>query len=452
LLVGSEEDVRSREALTMQDHTHLASRRSFVASANGHPDFPLQNLPLGCFAAAEEDTPRLGIAIGDMILDLEGAAAGGLLKGEVAEVIEDASFADGWNQFLSLGTAVRRALRHQVFALLAEDSAQRDAVARLLHRATDCALDLPMHIGDYTDFYAGIQHATNVGALFRPDAPLLPNYKHVPIGYHGRASSVVPSGHDVRRPNGQRKPASETAPSFGPSRNLDYELELGIWIGAGNVLGEPIAIGAAADHMAGFCLLNDWSARDIQGWEYQPLGPFLAKNFCTTISPWIITPEALAPFRRAQPPRPEGDPRPMEYLWHEQDQAHGALGLELEVHLLTPGLREKGLPPHRLSQGEATALYWTPAQLVTHHTVGGCNLRPGDLLGTGTISTESGFGSLLEITRGGKHPVELASGETRRFLEDGDEVMLTARARRDGFVSIGFGACRGVVTPAPSAR
>jgi fumarylacetoacetase len=306
---------------------------------------------------------------------------------------------------------------------------------------------MPMRIGDYTDFYAGIHHATNVGALFRPDSPLLPNYKHVPIGYHGRASSVVESGHAVRRPNGQRKPANEAEPSFGPSRNLDYELELGIWIGQRNALGEPILIGEADEHIGGYCLLNDWSARDIQAWEYQPLGPFMAKNFCTTISPWVITPAALAPFRCAQAPRPAGDPRPMDYLWDERDQAEGALDLELEVLLITPALIEKKLPPHRLSLGNARALYWTPAQLVAHHTSGGCNLNAGDLLGTGTISMpeESGFGSLLEITRGGKQPVTLASGETRRFLEDGDEVVLKARARREGFATIGFGECRGMV-------
>jgi fumarylacetoacetase len=304
-----------------------------------------------------------------------------------------------------------------------------------------------MRIGDYTDFYAGIHHATNVGALFRPDQPLLPNYRHVPIGYHGRASSVVESGTAIRRPHGQRKPAGEAEPSFGPSRNLDYELELGIWIGRRNALGEPIPIAEAPAHIGGYCLLNDWSARDIQAWEYQPLGPFLAKNFATTISPWIVTPEALAPFRCAQAKRPAGDPRPMAYLWDEHDQAAGALDLELEVLLITPGLRDGNLPPHRLSLGNARALYWTPAQLVAHHTSGGCNLNTGDLLGTGTISMaeEGGFGSLLEITRGGRQPVTLASGETRRFLEDGDEVVLLARARRDGFAPIGFGACRGTV-------
>jgi fumarylacetoacetase len=434
----------------MTDHTHLASRRSFVASANGHADFPIQNLPLGVFSPAG-GTARAGVAIGDMILDLDAVLAAGLLDG-AAEEAAAAATGGALNALLALGAGPRRALRLRLFDLLAEGSAERARVEGMLHEASACTLHLPARIGDYTDFYAGIVHATNVGALFRPDNPLLPNYKHVPIGYHGRASSVVPSGRDVRRPNGQRKPASETEPSFGPSRNLDYELELGIWIGPGNALGEPIPITRAAEHIAGFCLLNDWSARDIQGWEYQPLGPFLAKSFCTTVSPWIVTPEAMAPFRRAQAPRPEGDPQPMKYLADAQDQAHGALELELEVYLTTPGLREKGLPAHRLSLGHAAALYWTPAQLVAHHTSGGCNLQPGDLFGTGTISTESAYGSLLEITRGGKQPIELASGETRRFLEDGDRIELRARARRDGFATIGFGACAGTISPAPSAR
>jgi len=308
---------------------------------------------------------------------------------------------------------------------------------------------LPAHIGDYTDFYAGIHHAENVGRLMRPDSPLLPNYKWLPIGYHGRASSIRPSG-DVRRPCGQRKPASESEPSFGPSRNLDYELELGVWIGPGNALGTSIPIGDAAQHIAGFCLLNDWSARDIQGWEYQPLGPFLAKSFCTTISAWIVTPEALAPFRAAQPPRPNGDPAPLPYLHDPVDQAVGALDLELEVLLTTREMKKQGLAPHRLSISTSTALYWTPAQLVAHHTSGGCNLNPGDLFGTGTISTPTtdGYGSLLEITQGGRAPITLPSGEERRFLEDGDEIVLRARGKRDGAAPIGFGECRGVVLPA----
>jgi len=427
----------------MPDHTHDAARRSFVASANGHADFPIQNLPLGIVSPGGA-APRAAVAIGDEVLELEALLDAGLLRGAAADAAE-AARGGALNGLLALGPNARRALRTRLSDLLAEGSADRAKVARALHPASRCKVLMPAAIGDYTDFFAGIQHARNTGAMFRPDNPLLPNYKYVPIGYHGRASSIVPSGAPVRRPNGQRKPANETVPSFGPSRNFDYELELGVWIGPGNALGEPIPIGQAAEHIAGFCLLNDWSARDIQGWEYQPLGPFLAKNFCTTISPWIVTTEALEPFRVAQAPRPEGDPKPLDYLWDGEDQMGGALDLALEVFLLTPGMREKGLAPLKLSSGNATALYWTPAQLVAHHASGGCNLRPGDLLGTGTISTESDFGSLLEITRGGRNPLALPSGETRRFLEDGDEVVMTARAKRAGAVTVGFGECRGVV-------
>jgi fumarylacetoacetase len=432
------------------DQTHDAARRSFVASANGHADFPIQNLPLGVVSPGGA-APRAAVAIGDEILDLEALLDAGLLHGASADAAE-AARGGALNGLLALGPNARRALRGRLSELLAEGSADRAKVARALHPAAGCRVLLPAQIGDYTDFFAGIHHAMNAGAMFRPDNPLLPNYKYVPIGYHGRASSIVPSGHPVRRPNGQRKPANETVPSFGPSRNLDYELELGIWVGPGNALGEPIPIAEAASHIAGFCLLNDWSARDIQGWEYQPLGPFLAKSFCSTISPWIVTAEAMEPFRAPQPPRPEGDPKPLDYLWDGDDQAGGALDLALEVHLLTPAMRAAGLAPHRLSRGNALALYWTPAQLVAHHSCGGCNLRPGDLLGTGTISTESDLGSLLEITRGGREPLTLPGGETRRFLEDGDEVVLTARASRAGRATIGFGECRGVVSPAPSAR
>ncbi|HJS85133.1 MAG TPA: fumarylacetoacetase, partial [Acetobacteraceae bacterium] len=322
----------------------------------------------------------------------------------------------------------------------------------LLRRAADCITYMPAQVGDYTDFYAGIHHATNVGRLFRPDAPLMPNYKWVPIGYHGRASSLRPSGTEVRRPSGQRKHPDRPEPSFGPCERLDYELELGVWVGPGNALGAPVPIGEAAGHIAGYCLLNDWSARDLQSWEYQPLGPFMAKSFHTTISPWIVTPEALAPFRAPQPPRPEGDPRPLPYLWDEADQQAGALDLELEVLLLTRAMRERGMAPHRLSVGSALNMYWTPAQMLAHHASNGCNLQPGDLLGTGTISspTPEGHGSLLEITQGGRAPIRLPSGEERRFLEDGDEVILRAQARRDGFVAIGFGECRGTVAPAVS--
>jgi len=414
------------------DFTHDPARRSWVESANGHPEFPIQNLPLGVFSPLA-GAPRGGVAIGDMILDLRAAAAEGLVDATAA--------GPALNAFLSLGTGPRTALRQAVSALLDANAPPRPG---LLHPAADCLMYLPAHIGDYTDFYAGLHHATNTGRLFRPDAPLLPNYKYVPVAYHGRASSVRPSGAEIRRPNGQRKPGAETVPTFGPSRSLDFELELGIWIGSGNALGTTIPIGEAAGHIAGYCLLNDWSARDIQGWEYQPLGPFLGKSFGTTVSPWIVTPEALAPFRIAQPSRPDGDPAPLPYLLDAADQLAGALGLDLEATLRTPGHA-----PHRLAAGHARHLYWTPAQLVAHHASNGCNLQPGDLFGTGTISspTPDGYGSLLEITEDGHAPITLPSGETRRFLEDGDELALNAHARRDGFVSIGFGDCRGVITP-----
>ena len=427
------------------DHTHDPSLQSWVASANGHPDFPIQNLPLGVFGPLA-GAPRGGIAIGDMILDLRAVHEAGLLD-EEAQAAAHACIGPSLNPFLALGAGPRRALRDAVSALLQDGSDER---AHLLHRAADCILYLPAHVGDYTDFYAGIHHAEGAGKLLRPDAPLPPNYKWVPIGYHGRASSLRPSGAEIRRPNGQRKPASEAVPSYGPSRNLDYELELGIWVGPGNALGTAIPIGEAHEHIAGFCLLNDWSARDIQGWEMQPLGPFLAKSFSTTLSPWIVTPEALAPFRSPQPPRPPGDPAPLPHLHDPADQDGGALDLELEVLLITAAMRKQGLAPHRLSIGSSLALYWTPAQLLAHHASNGCNLNPGDLMGSGTISapTPDGCGSLLEITQGGRAPITLPSGEERRFLEDGDEVILCARARREGAASIGFGPCRGAVVPA----
>jgi len=436
----------------MIDETHDAARRSWIASANGHADFPIQNLPLGIFTPPD-GTPRGGVAIGDEVFDLAAAHDAGLFDGRAAEAAQVA-YGASLNALFALGAPARVALRQQLSAILDADGKDRARLeglrARLLHRAAACRLELPAVIGDYTDFFAGIHHATNAGKLFRPDNPLLPNYKYLPIGYHGRASSIVASDAEVRRPNSQRKPASETVPSFGPSRGLDYELELGVWIGPGNALGTPIPIAQAADHIAGFCLLNDWSARDIQAWEAQPLGPFLGKSFCTTISPWVITPEALAPFRAPQPQRPAGDPAPLPYLFDDADQAGGALDIELEVLLLTPGLQAKGLPPHKLALSNARHLYWTVAQLVAHHACGGCNLRPGDLLGTGTISgpDDAALGSLLELTGGGRRPVTLASGETRRFLEDGDTVVMRARCRRDGFASIGFGECRGTIVAA----
>ena len=423
------------------DETHDPARSSWVESANGHPHFPVQNLPLSIFSA-EGTGRRVGVAIGDFILDL--AQIGQLLDEDWLEDLAHPVL----NAWLARGPDDQRALRRRLSDLLSDDKHRDDVEAALLGQS-EATMHLPCLVGDYTDFYVGIHHATNVGRQFRPDQPLLPNYKYVPIGYHGRASSVRASGEPVIRPNGQRKPPEAEEPVFGPCRRLDYELELGLWIGRGNRLGEPIPMTQADDAIAGYCLLNDWSARDLQAWEYQPLGPFLAKNFLTSVSPWVVTAEALRPFRKAQPPRPSGDPHPLPYL--QGGSAEPALDLTIEAMISTERMRAEGLPPHRLSHGNASAaMYWTAAQIVAHHTANGCNLQPGDLIGTGTLSTASddGLGSLLEISRGGKQPVTLPTGETRSFLEDGDELTLTARAEREGFVTIGFGECTGEVVPA----
>ena len=432
--------------------TQNSITRSWVASANGHTDFPLQNLPLGVFSINGSE-PRSGVAIGDHIFDLHVALEAGLFDGAARSAVE-ATRGGQLNAFFDLGREARVALRERLLELFSETSTQRGDIeaqgAKLLPLAADCQMHLPARISDYTDFYVGIEHAQNVGKLFRPDNPLLPNYKHVPIGYHGRASTVRASGTDVRRPKGQTLPAGAAEPTFGPCARLDYELELGIWIGQGNEMGDSIAIGYAAEHIAGFCLLNDWSARDIQAWEYQPLGPFLSKSFITSVSPWVVTAEALEPFRTAQPARPQGDPQPLPYLFDKRDQDGGAFDIELEVLLLTETMREQNLPAHRLTLSNTRYMYWTVAQMVAHHSVNGCQLQAGDLFGSGTLSgPENGqFGSLLEITEGGKKPIELASGEVRKFLEDGDEIILRARCARDGFASIGFGECRGKVLAA----
>ena len=422
----------------MIDHSHDPALSSWVEGADTHPDFPIQNLPLGVFAPSGGQ-PRIGAAIGDQILDISAIAAR----------LPFAMQSDQLNAFMARPSSERVALRHALSALLS-DCANADALRHHLYRASDCTMHLPAAIGDYTDFYVGVHHATNIGKLFRPDNPLLPSYKHIPIGYHGRASSVRLSGTPVIRPKGQTMAADTEGPSYGPCKRLDYELEMGVWMGPGNALGEKIALAEAGERIVGICLLNYWSARDIQAWEYQPLGPFLSKNFLTSISPWIITAEALAPFRVAQPVRPEGDPAPLPYLWDETDQARGALGVTLEAFIETAAMREKGLSPHRLSQGPATNMYWTPAQMIAHHSCTGCNLQPGDLYGTGTISTAEpgGFGSLMEISSGGKEAVQLETGETRTFLQDGDQLTLTAYAERDGYRRIGFGSCTGVILPA----
>jgi fumarylacetoacetase len=431
--------------MTKLDETHDPARKSWVETANGHPDFPIQNLPLGVFSAGNE-SQRIGCAIGDMILDVKALANAGLVDRHWRLALGLSTL----NAWFAHGPADATALRKRMSELLS-DQQHKAAVQPLLIPMDRATMHLPCAIGDYTDFYVGIHHATNVGKQFRPDNPLLPNYKYVPIGYHGRASSVRVSGEPVVRPKGQRKAPDADTPDYGPSRRLDYELELGIFIGRGNHLGEPIPIGEASDHIAGYCLLNDWSARDLQAWEYQPLGPFLAKNFLTSISPWVVTPDALAPFRRPMPARPEGDPEALPYLSDDSDKAGGGLGIELEVTILTEKMRAAGAAPCVLSEGEAAAaMYWSAAQIVTHHSSNGCNLQPGDLIGTGTLSTDqpTGLGSLLENSRGGKEPVQLPDGESRSFLEDGDELVLAARCSAEGAVPIGFGSCSGRILPA----
>jgi fumarylacetoacetase len=431
----------------MLDDTHDRGRQSWVASANGHAEFPLQNLPFGVFSppgsTVPDARPRGGVAIGDMILDLRAAHDAGLFTG-AATMAAAAASGPTLNPLMALGAEPRRALRRQVFTRLATGGAAEPLKDKLLHNAANCWLHVPATIGNFTDFFAGIHHATNGGRRRDPNNPLNPNYKYIPVAYHSRASSVRESNVSVRRPNGQRKSPNEEVPSYGPCRNLDYELELAVWIGPGNRQGEPIPIERAGEHVFGLGLVNDWSARDIQYWEMPPLGPFLGKNFASTVSPWIVTAEALEPFRVAQPPRPAGDPQPLPYLWDDKDQQSGAFDIRLEALLLTPQMREKGLAAHRMSRSNTTDLYWTVAQLVAHHACGGCNLLPGDLFGSGTISgpSEEGYGSLSELSQAGTKTITLHTGETRSYLDDGDEVIFRAYCEREGYAPIGFGECR----------
>jgi fumarylacetoacetase len=434
---------------TELDETHRPGTRSFVESANAEGcDFPIQNLPFGAFTNGQNAGARLCVAIGDQVLDLAAAAELGLLESAdeiLCEVCQESTL----NPLMGLGSAHWQALRRAVFRLLEEHSPHRDQAASCLRREQDIALVLPAAIGDYTDFYASVHHAANVGALFRPENPLLPNYKWVPIAYHGRASSIVLSGTGIRRPCGQCKPPSAGEPLFAPCCRLDYELEVGALVGVGNEMGKSIPIAQARDHIFGLCLLNDWSARDIQSWEYQPLGPFLSKSFATSLSPWVVTADALAPFRIPASARPANDPPPLPYLDDPDDRQRGGFDLTAEVYLQTAAMRDAGSPPHRISQGNLRDMYWTFAQMLAHHTSNGCNLRPGDLLASGTVSgpAPEARGCLLEITRGGAEPILLPNGEQRTFLEDGDEVRLRAWCQRPGAVRIGFGECTGTVLP-----
>jgi fumarylacetoacetase len=423
--------------------THDPQRQSWVLSANRPGGaFPIQNLPLGVFAGAEG--PTIGVAIGDQVLDLRGCS--GFLAPLPAATVE-ACAASTLNPLMALGPAGWSALRARLSDLLRSDHPQaadhQQALAPHVLARAEITMLRPVAIGNYTDFYASIDHARNVGRFFRPDNPLLPNYRYVPIGYHGRASSIVLSGSVVKRPKGQIVSSPGAAPLFALSRALDYEIEVGFFIGTGNRMGERIGIENAASHLFGVCLLNDWTARDVQAWEYQPLGPFLAKSFATSISPWIVSMEALSPFRTVAYSRHAEDPAPLAYLTSEQDLREGGIDLRLEVYLRSVRMDEGA----RVSRSNLRNLYWTPAQLVTHHASNGCNLRPGDLLGSGTVSgpEDDSLGCLLELTRNGREPISLVAGEQRGFLEDGDEVVFRGYCERDGFVGIGLGECCGTI-------
>jgi len=430
--------------------THDPALGSWVASANlATSDFPIQNLPFAVFRRSGCDEEfRAGVAIGDQILDLRAAHERRLLPA-IADATLLACCEPTLNRLMAAGSAVGGALRAALCSALRSDSPDAAVLHTALVAQAEAEYTLPAQIGDYTDFYASIHHARSVGALFRPEQPLLPNYQWLPIAYHGRSSSILVSGQDFARPVGQSLRPGALTPTLSASRRLDFELEMGVFIGCGNSLGQPIDIAAAESHIFGLCLLNDWSARDLQSWEYQPLGPFLGKNFATTISPWVVTLEALAPFRLPFS-RPAGDPEPLAYLDGDANRRSGVLEVELEVALQTASMRARGTAPQVLARSNLRHAYWTIAQMVTHHTVGGCNLRPGDLLGTGTLSgpEPAAAGSLLELTAGGRHELQLDDGETRRFLEDGDCVVLRAWCERAGRGRIGFGTAAATVAPA----
>lgn len=436
------------------DETHDPARKSWLASANAAGgDFPIQNLPFGIFRRkGSKEAPRGGVAIGDRILDLAAAARTLGLAGKSLAAAKAAA-GSTLNPLAALGRPAWQALRKDLSRALAAgkgDAARAKRLDKHLVPMARAELFVPVEIGDYTDFYTSVFHATNIGRMFRPDNPLLPNYKWVPIGYHGRASSVVVSGTPMRRPSGQTKAPDAAAPSFGPCRRLDYEVELGFIVGPGTKLGGSLPIARALDHVFGVVLLNDWSARDLQAWEYQPLGPFLAKSFASTVSPWVVTLEALAPYRTAAFRRPDGDPAPLPYLTDAEDQSAGGFDIDVEMWIASEKMRASKVPAQRLSRGNYATCYWTLAQIVTHHASNGCNLRTGDLLGSGTISgpEEGSQGALIELAQGGKRPVALPGGETRAFAEDGDDLVMRARCARTGCTTIGFGEAAGRIVPA----
>jgi fumarylacetoacetase len=437
------------------DETHDPARRSFVEAANlPDGDFPIQNLPFGVFSTRPDTAVRIGVAIGDQVLDLKRAStASERFNAPTRAALQETSL----NTLFALGPVAMRELRRIVADLLdqgASGNQVRRHAADLLTPIEECSFHLPTKVANYTDFYAGIYHARAAGALLTPENPLPANYKWVPIAYHGRASSVQVGRGAVQRPLGQRPPKADgAAPSLGPCERLDFELEMGFYLGSGNRLGKPIPIAEAGQGIAGFSLLNDWSARDIQRWEMYPLGPFLSKSFATSVAPWVVTADALAPFRAAALQRPEGDPRPLDYLFDPLDQSHGGLDVHLQVYLSTDEMRRANASAVEILSSNAKYLYWTPAQMVAHHTVNGCNLQPGDLIGTGTISGPSPaeLSSMLEFTSAGSKPVTLPNGEQRGFLQDGDEITFRGRCSRTGYVTIGFGACVGRIVAADIA-
>jgi len=437
--------------MTPLNETHDPKLTSWVASANdGRTDFPIQNLPFAIFRRkGSSEAWRGGVAIGDQIVDMAAAVQAGVFSGDALAPAQAAAEST-LNSLMGLGPQRLPHLRKALSKALQTGSAQEAAPKPCLVPQADAEYTVPARIGDYTDFYTSVHHATNIGKQFRPDNPLLPNYKWVPIGYHGRSSSIGISGQSFPRPRGQTMAPGAESPSFGPCKRLDIELELGVFVGAGNASGEPIGIADAEDHVFGIVLLNDWSARDIQGWEYQPLGPFLSKNFASTISPWVVTTEALAPYRVPAVVRPEGDPQPLPYLDSAHNRDAGAFDIQLEALIETPALRSAGQPPARLCLTSYRHAYWTVAQMVTHHTVNGCNLQPGDMLGSGTLSgpTLDQACALIELTSGGKNPVQLHGGEQRTWLEDGDTVILRGWCEKPGAARIGFGECVGTVLPA----
>ncbi len=432
------------------NETHDVELKSWVESAHApDADFPIQNLPFGVFRRKATHEPfRGGVAIGDQILDLVAAHKAGVFSGEAAAAAAHCT-GPALNAYMAMGPGAWSALRLAVSRALREGAPHQDRLRACLVPQLQAEHALAAQIGNYTDFYASLYHATNVGQQLRPDNPLLPNYKWLPIGYHGRVSSIGVSGQMFPRPLGQTLPPGATQPSFGPCKRLDYELEVGLYIGVGSELGRRVPIGAAEEHVFGLCLLNDWSARDIQAWEYQPLGPFSAKNFASTVSPWIVTLEALAPYRLEWAHAPT-DPQPLPYLDSPDTRERGAIDMQLEAWLETPKMRQDGHAPVRLSRSSLKHAYWSLFQLVAHHTVNGCNLQPGDLLGSGTQSgpTPEEAGSLLELSVGGKQPLKLANGETRTFVEDGDAVILRGWCEKPGFARVGLGECRATVLPA----